>query len=548
MGYEELFMFAGGLGMFIYGMQIMSQGLENAAGNRMKSLLEVLTKNRLLGVALGALITAVIQSSSATTVMVVGFVNAGIMNLTQAMGVIMGANIGTTMTAWIVSMGEWASFLKPSTIAPIAIAIGVVVMMVGKRRATKDVASIVVGFGLLFIGIDNMSGAMSGLKNVPAFTNLFVKMGSSPLLGILVGAGVTAIIQSSSASVGILQSLAVAGLIPFNSAVYIIMGQNIGTCVTAMLSSMGAKKNAKTAALMHLLFNIIGTVIFSVASIAFFQIVNPAWGRDMITATQISTVHTAFNIATTLLLFPASNLIIKLAKKIGNVNEEQLDESIVSLDDRMLQTPTLALQATMHEVGRMADVVKDTLDVARRVLFTKSNEDIRLLRDDEDKVDKLCAGISDYVIKLTRLQISDREHENVARLLQVVSDIERVGDYCENISEFAEEMAENKLSFSEIGAQELKEMIEVCADSYEYAIQAFMENDKEKARKVIEKEVKADELEVKLRTKHIKRLTNQECNTEAGIVFLDTVICLERISDHARNIAEEVLGTEGDDE
>ncbi len=544
MGYEELFLFAGGLGMFIYGMQIMSQGLENAAGNKMKSLLEVLTKNKLMGVALGALITAVIQSSSATTVMVVGFVNAGIMNLTQAIGVIMGANIGTTMTAWIVSMGEWASFLKPSTIAPIAIAIGVVVMMVGKRRATKDVASIVVGFGLLFIGIDNMSSAMSGLKEVPAFTNLFISLGSNPLLGILVGAGVTAIIQSSSASVGILQSLAVAGLIPFNSAVYIIMGQNIGTCVTAMLSSMGAKKNAKTAALMHLLFNIIGTVIFSVASIAFFQIVNPAWGRDMITATQISTVHTVFNIATTLLLFPASNLIIKLAKKIGGVSEEQQDESIVSLDDRMLQTPTLALQATMHEVGRMADLVKDTLDVARRVLFTKTKEDIHLLRDDEDKVDKLCAGISDYVIKLTRLQISDQEHENVARLLQVVSDIERVGDYCENISEFAEEMAENKLNFSEIGTQELKEMMDVCADSYEYAIQAFMENDKEKALKVIEKEKRADELEVTLRTKHIKRLTNQECNTEAGIVFLDTVICLERISDHARNIAEEVLGTE----
>lgn len=545
MGYEELFLFAGGLGMFIYGMQIMSQGLENAAGNKMKSLLEVLTKNKLMGVALGALITAVIQSSSATTVMVVGFVNAGIMNLTQAMGVIMGANIGTTITGWIVSMGEWASFLKPSTLAPVAIAIGVVVMMVGKRRATKDVASIVVGFGLLFVGIDNMSNAMSGLKDVPAFTDLFVKLGSNPLLGIIVGAGVTAIIQSSSASVGILQSLAVAGLIPFNSAVYIIMGQNIGTCVTAMLSSMGAKKNAKTAALMHLLFNIIGTAIFSVASIAFFQIVNPAWGREMITATQISTVHTAFNIATTVLLFPASGLIIKLAKMIGGIkNEEAQDDSVVSLDDRMLQTPTIALQATVREVGRMADLVKDTLDVARRVLFTKTNEDIHLLRDDEDKVDKLCAGITDYAIKITRLQISDQEHENVARLLQVVSDIERVGDYCENISEFAETMADKKLSFSEIGTQELKEMIDVCADSYEYAIQAFMENDREKAMKVIEKERKADELEIKLRAKHIKRLTNQECNTEAGIVFLDTVICLERISDHARNIAEEVLGTE----
>ena len=545
MGYEELFLFAGGLGMFIYGMQIMSQGLENAAGNKMKSLLEVLTKNKLMGVALGALITAVIQSSSATTVMVVGFVNAGIMNLTQAMGVIMGANIGTTITGWIVSMGEWAAFLKPSTLAPIAIAIGVVVMMVGKRRATKDIASVVVGFGLLFIGIDNMSHAMSGLKDVPAFTNLFVKLGSNPLLGILVGAGVTAVIQSSSASVGILQSLAVAGLIPFNSAVYIIMGQNIGTCVTAMLSSMGAKKNAKTAAFMHLLFNIIGTVIFSVASIAFFEIVNPSWGRGMITATQISTVHTAFNIATTVLLFPAAGLIIKLAKMIGGIKSEGTqDDSVVSLDDRMLQTPTIALQATMLEVGRMADLVKDTLDVARRVLFTKTNEDIHLLRDDEDKVDQLCAGITDYAIKITRLQISDQEHENVAHLLQVVSDIERVGDYCENISEFAETMADKKLCFSEMGAQELKEMIEVCADSYEYAIQAFMENDREKALMVIEKERKADELELKLRTKHIKRLANQECNTEAGIVFLDTVICLERISDHARNIAEEVLGTE----
>ncbi len=548
MGYEELFMFAGGLGMFIYGMQIMSQGLENAAGNKMKSLLEVLTKNKFLGVALGALITAVIQSSSATTVMVVGFVNAGIMNLTQAMGVIMGANIGTTITGWIVSIGEWAAFLKPSTIAPIAIAIGVVVMMVGKRRATKDVASIVVGFGLLFIGIDNMSSAMSGLKEVPAFTRLFVSLGSNPLLGILVGAGVTAIIQSSSASVGILQSLAVAGLIPFNSAVYIIMGQNIGTCVTAMLSSMGAKKNAKTAALMHLLFNIIGTVIFSVAAIIFFQIVNPTWGRGMITATQISTVHTAFNIATTVLLFPLSGLIIKLAKMIGRADDESKHDSVVSLDDRMLETPSIALQATVHEVGRMADLVEDTLDVARRVLFTKTSEDIHLLRDNEDKVDKLCAGITDYAIKITRLQISDQEHEDVARLLQVISDIERVGDYCENISEFAETMADKKLSFSEIGAQELKEMIKVCADSYEYAIQAFMENDKEKALKVIEKEIQADELELKLRTKHIKRLTNQECNTETGIVFLDTVICLERISDHARNIAEEVLGTDLDEE
>lgn len=541
MGYEELFLFAGGLGMFIYGMQIMSQGLENAAGNRMKSLLEVLTKNKLMGVALGALITAVIQSSSATTVMVVGFVNAGIMSLTQAMGVIMGANIGTTMTAWIVSMGEWASFLKPSTLAPIAIASGVIVMMVGKRRATKDVASIVVGFGLLFIGIENMSNSMEGLKNVPAFTNLFVELGSNPILGILVGAGVTAIIQSSSASVGILQSLAVAGLIPFNSAVYIIMGQNIGTCVTAMLSSMGAKKNAKTAALMHLLFNIIGTVIFSVASIAFFQLVNPAWGSDMITATQISTVHTAFNIATTILLFPFSNLIIKMAKKISGIKQEENDDTLLSLDDRMLNTPVIALQATIAEVGHMGDKVKDTLEITKRVLFTKNKEDIQLVKEDENLVDQYCSGITDYALKLTGLQISDKEHQHVARLLQILSDMERIGDYCENISEFAETMSDKKLSFSDVGEAGLKEMFEVCVDSYKYAIEGFMEGDRQKALLAIKMERRADELEVELRTKHIKRLAKQECNTEAGIVFLDTLVCLERISDHARNIAEEVF-------
>ena len=541
MGYEELFLFAGGLGMFIYGMQIMSQGLENAAGNKMKSLLEVLTKNKIMGVALGALITAVIQSSSATTVMVVGFVNAGIMNLTQAMGVIMGANIGTTITGWIVSMGEWASFLKPSTLAPIAIAIGVVVMMVGKRRATKDVASIVVGFGLLFVGIDNMSGAMSGLKEVPAFTNLFVELGSNPILGILVGAGVTAIIQSSSASVGILQSLAVAGLIPFNSAVYIIMGQNFGTCVTAMLSSMGAKKNAKTAALMHLFFNIIGTVIFSIAAIAFFQVVNPAWGRGMITATQISTVHTAFNIATTVLLFPFSNFIIKLAKMIGGMKNEEENHTLLSLDDRLLNTPTIALQATIAEMGNMGAKVKDTLEVSKRALFTRNKSDIELVKEDEKLVDQYCSGIMDYALKLTGLQISDKEHQHVARLIQVLSDMERIGDYCENISEFAETMAEKKLAFSDIGTEGLKEMFEVCSDSYIYAIEGFMEQNKQKALLAIKMERKADELEIQLRAKHIKRLTKQECNTEAGIVFLDTLVCLERISDHARNIAEEVF-------
>nr|WP_296267203.1 Na/Pi cotransporter family protein [uncultured Merdimonas sp.] len=533
--------FVGGLGMFIYGMQIMAQGLENAAGSKMKSLLEVLTKNKLMGVLLGAGITAVIQSSSATTVMVVGFVNAGIMNLTQAMGVIMGANIGTTVTGWLVSSVEWAEFLSPARLAPIAVMAGVILMLVGKRRSSKEIASIIVGFGLLFIGITTMSSAVEPLQNSEGFTSLFVTLGNNPLLGILAGTLVTAIIQSSSASVGILQSLAAAGLVPFSAAIYIIMGQNIGTCVTAILSSLGAKRTAKTAALMHLLFNIIGTIIFSTIAILFFQIVDPVWGKGLITQTEISMVHTAFNIGTTVLLFPVSDWIIKLAKKIGRVEENDQDESLVQLDERVLQTPGLALQATVNEVARMGQIVEDALMVAKNVLFTVKDSEIKFLKEEESTVDRLSAGITDYAIKLGALQISEKEHQDVVHLLQIVSDMERISDYCENISEFAETLYEKRTSFSEVGTRQLKEMMEVCTDSYRYALKAFVDQDRSMALKVIEKETQADNLEISLRNQHIQRLANNQCKTEAGIVYLDTLVCLERVSDHARNIAEEVL-------
>ena len=536
--------FVGGLGMFIYGMQIMAQGLENAAGNKMKSLLEVLTKNKFFGVLLGAFITAVIQSSSATTVMVVGFVNAGIMNLTQAMGVIMGANIGTTVTGWLVSSVEWAKMLSPANLAPIAIIIGVVIMLTGKRRSTKDISSIIVGFGILFVGISTMSGAVSPLKESEAFCNIFVTLGKNPFLGILAGTIVTAVIQSSSASVGILQSLAAAGLVPMSAAVYIIMGQNIGTCVTAMLSSVGAKRNAKTAALMHLLFNVIGTVIFSIVAIIFFTVMNPALGENLITQTEISTVHTIFNIGTTVLLFPVSNWIITLAKKLGRVEECTQEDDVVLLDDRMLQTPGIALQSTVTEIVRMGNIVAETLKESKEVLFTKSEETIKSIKEKESVVDKLSAGITDYAIKITALQVSEKEHQDVAHLLQVVSDMERICDYCENISEYAEAMRDKKLEFSEIATEEIKQMMDVCVESYLYAKEAFFEKNSEKAVKVIEKETLADDLEVRLRNKHIKRLANNQCNEETGIFYLDTLVSMERISDHARNIAEEIMNPE----
>ena len=533
--------FVGGLGMFIYGMQIMAQGLENAAGSKMKTMLEALTKNKFFGVLLGALITAVIQSSSATTVMVVGFVNAGIMNLTQAMGVIMGANIGTTVTGWLVSSVEWAKFLSPGNIAPIAVMAGVIVMLTGKRRSTKDIASIIIGFGLLFIGITTMSSAVSPLQESEGFRNIFVALGHNPFLGIIAGALVTAIIQSSSASVGILQSLAAAGLVPFNAAVYIIMGQNIGTCVTAIMSSIGAKKTAKTAAVMHLLFNIIGTIIFSIVGILFFAVINPQAGTGMITQTQISTVHTIFNIGTTIILFPVSDWIIKLAKKIEKEDKTQVDDNKVLLDERMLETPSIALQSVVSEVCRMGNIVKNTMDRSKSVMFTQDYQSILDIKEEENTVDGLCSGITNYVIKLNSLSIDEKEHQHIASLLQIISDVERVSDYCENISEFAETLKERKAKFSDVGKKELEEMIDVCADSFRYAVEALAENSKEKAMKVIEKESQADELEIRLRAEHMKRLANNQCDTDAGIVFLDALVCLERISDHSRNIAEEIL-------
>ena len=546
MDFFDLLKMVGGLALFLYGMNLLGDGLSQASGGRLERILEKLTSNPIKAVLMGAVVTGVIQSSSATTVMVVGFVNSGIMSLKQAVGIIMGANIGTTVTSWILSLAGiesdafWIRMLKPSSFSPILAIVGVGILLFSHKDKLKNAATILVGFAILMFGMDSMSAAVSPLAEVPEFTNLLIKF-QNPVFGVLAGFILTAVIQSSSASVGILQALCMTGAVSFGAAVPIIMGQNIGTCVTAILSSVGAKKNAKTAALMHLIFNIIGTIIFSIIAIAYLSIVNPAWAHGNITQTQISMVHTVFNIVTTVLLFPVSDWIIKLAKKIGHVEEEVQDESVVLLDDRMLETPGIAIQSTVSELVRMGHVVADSLEVARKVMFERKEEQIAFLKEEESKVDRLSAGITSYAIKLSTLQINEREHEEVAHMLQIVSDMERISDYCENISEFAESLLEKQVDFSEVGVEHLNKMLDVCIASYLYALEAFESNDRESALKTIEKETEADGLEISLRAKHIKRLTNQQCNTEAGVVFLDSLVCLERISDHARNIAEEVL-------
>lgn len=536
--------FIGGLAMFIYGMNIMADGLQHAAGSKMKKILEVLTQNKLMGIALGALVTAIIQSSSATTVMVVGFVNAGLMNLTQAISVIMGANIGTTITGWLVSAGEWAKMFSPSTLAPIAVMVGVIITLVGKRQQSKDVAGIIIGFGILFIGMNTMSDAVYPLRESEVFRTAFVSMGSNPFLGILVGAGVTAIIQSSSASQGILLSLASAGLVPTNAAVFIIMGQNIGTCVTAILSSVGASKNAKCVGTMHLTFNIIGTVIFSILAMLLFARLDPSYGEGIINMTQISFIHTVFNVGTTVILMPFSGYIIKFAMKVNGLKavETKSDEAeLVHLDKRMMSTPSVAVEGAKLETIRMGRIARENLSLALSTLSDHDEEKMADVKQREFVIDKLCDNISKYLIDLCMLHLSDKDNEMVTSLLNTVSDMERVGDHAENIVELAEEMKQEGISFSDTALEELNEMSTTTLGAYDNAVKALELDDITYAVKTSFLEDRVDAMEKKLRAGHIERLSNAECSVNAGIHFIDLLGNLERVSDHAMNIAQVVL-------
>lgn len=536
--------FIGGLAMFIYGMNIMADGLQHAAGSKMKKILEVLTQNKLIGIALGALVTAIIQSSSATTVMVVGFVNAGLMNLTQAISVIMGANIGTTITGWLVSAGEWAKMFSPSTLAPIAVMVGVIITLVGKRQQSKDVAGIIIGFGILFIGMNTMSDAVYPLRESEVFKTAFISMGSNPFLGILVGAGVTAIIQSSSASQGILLSLASAGLVPTNAAVFIIMGQNIGTCVTAILSSVGASKNAKCVGTMHLTFNIAGTIIFSILAMFLFARLDPSYGEGIINMTQISFIHTVFNVGTTIILMPFSGYIIKFAMKVNGLKavETKSDEAeLVHLDKRMMSTPSVAVEGAKLETIRMGRIARENLSLALSTLSDHDEEKMADVKQREFVIDKLCDNISKYLIDLCMLHLSDKDNEMVTSLLNTVSDMERVGDHAENIVELAEEMKQEGISFSDTALEELNEMSTTTLGAYDNAVKALELDDITYAVKTSFLEDQVDAMEKKLRAGHIERLSNAECSVNAGIHFIDLLGNLERVSDHAMNIAQVVL-------
>ena len=529
----------GGLGLFLYGMHIMAAGLQKAAGSKLKKVLEILTKNRFIGVIVGALVTAVIQSSSATTVMVVGFVNAGLMNLTQAVGIIMGANIGTTSTSWIVSS---ADFLKTDTLAPIAVFIGAAMILFGKKTKTHQIGEIIIGFGVLFIGISMMTAGVEPLSKLDGFKVAFRECGKNPVLGVLVGAGVTALIQSSSASVGILIALAANGLVTVDAAVYIIMGQNIGTCATALLSSVGASKNAKGAAYIHLLFNVIGSVIFSVLAVIFFKFY-PNIGAIAITPLIISVIHSGFNVANTFFMFPFGGVLVKIAGIMCRTSKGKVDEDseILHLDDRILNTPSIAIASCIKEIVHLGNMSSKNLNLACEAVLTKNHESIDKIYEREEKIDNLTKAITRYLVKLCNSDITSEENAYITSLFHTVHDIERIGDHCENLAEFTETLITDNIDFSENAKIELTDMFDETKKCVQNAVIALRDNNIEYAEKVIKEEERVDEFERTLRQKHIERLAANECSPMVGVTFLDIITNIERVADLALNVGQVVI-------
>ena len=530
----------GGLCLFLFGMNVMGDALERRAGGSLNKILAKLTKNKLTGFLTGLGVTGIIQSSSATTVMVVGFVNSGIMTLKQSISVIMGANIGTTVTAWILSLGGisgdslFIKLLKPSSFTPVLALIGTILLMFSKSGKKKDTGTILLGFATLMFGMETMTGSVSGLAEIEEFKNMFLIF-RNPILGVLAGTVLTAIIQSSSASVGILQALAVTGQVSYGAAIPIIMGQNIGTCVTAMLSSVGTTKNAKRAAVVHLSFNVIGTVIWLTVFGIVSAVFKPALLNMPATLPGIAVTHSLFNIACTALLLPASSLLEKLAMKL--VPDSGSEVKISELDERLLATPPIALERCGVLVKKMAELSVTSLKESMNMLFGYDSHTADEIRENEDKADHYEDILGTYLVKLSGHQISDSDSCTVSKLLKAIGDFERISDHSVNIVESAEEINQKQIAFSETARSEIEVMCSAVSEILTISYNAFMNNSVETAKTVEPLEQVIDGLKKKLRNNHIARLKKGDCSIEAGFVWADLLTNLERVADHCSNVA-----------
>ena len=542
----------GGLALFLYGMHLLGEGLEKMSGGRLERILEKLTSNPLKGVLLGAAVTAVIQSSSATTVMVVGFVNSGIMKLSQAISIIMGANIGTTMTAWILSLTSiegdsiFMQLLKPTNFTTVLALIGVVFIMFLKSEKKKNLGMILVGFAILMVGMDTMSGAVEGLRDVPEFTNILL-MFSNPILGLLAGAVLTAIIQSSSASVGILQALCMTGKVPFATALPIIMGQNIGTCVTALISAIGAKTNAKRAALVHLYFNLVGTTVFMIAFYSLNAFLDFAFLDKAADPAGIATVHTCFNVFATLLLLPFSKLLEKLAiltvKEKKDKAKEKFEQQLQLLDERFLDTPALAVEHCRVVANHMAEISMEALDCSLDLLKGYDEAMAAKVYELESEVDQFEDHLGQYLVKLSSKDLSVKDSAILSMLLHSIGDMERISDHAVNIVEGAEEMHQKEMAFSDEAAKEIATFAEAVREILRLSLNSFMREDMEEAVLVEPLEEVVDDLKDELKKRHVKRLREGKCTIELGFVLSDLTNNFERVADHCSNIAACLIQT-----
>lgn len=545
----NLFLFIGGLGMFLYGMHVMAEGTQKSVGSKMKDFLGMLTSNRLKAVLVGTLITGIIQSSGATTVMVVGFVSAGLMTLSQAVGVIMGANIGTTVTAWIVSLsqiGDSMKFLNPEFYAPVLIGIGAGIIMFSKSDTKKNRAEIIIGFGLLFHGLKFMSESVAPYTDAPIFATVFTTLGTNPFLGILAGAVVTALLQSSSVSVGILQMLAGNGLIMTNAAIFITLGENIGSCVTAMLSSIGGSRDARRAAVIHLSFNMIGALLFTVISILLFAL-KPTLAHYHISPVQISMFHTGFKLTMTVLLFPFGEQLVKLSgmlvpeKQALLTGEKKEEELVTHLDPRIFEQPAIAVAALSNAVATMGKLTLRNVERACEVCFTQDEAVIAEIFETEKKINAMNRELSEYLIKANTLPVNDHQRLVVADLFNTLTDLERSGDHAENVAKEVQLLMTRQLTLSETGKKDLRDMTDAVQEAFRCAVKAREERSVTSARKVSACEDLVDSLRDEQKERHMDRLSRGECKPEAGLVFIEIIDNLERISDHAQNMAEYIM-------
>ena len=531
----------GGLCLFLFGMNLMGQALEKRAGGKMRTLLGKMTGRKMIGFLTGLGITAVIQSSSATTVMVVGFVNSGLLTLRQAINVIMGANVGTTVTAWLLSLGGissgalWVKLLKPSSFTPVLALIGIVLYMFCKSSKKKDTGMILLGFATLMYGMETMTGAVSGLKDVPGFQKLFLTF-TNPALGVLAGAVLTAIIQSSSASVGILQALAVTGQVSYGAAIPIIMGQNIGTCVTALLSAIGTNKNARRAAVVHLMFNIIGTVVWLSAFSLVRLLFAPALLAQPATMFGIAIAHSVFNVLCTALLLPLSGMLEKLALWIVPETKKG-EEQTTLLDERLLATPPLALERCHELVTRMAEDAGAALKASLETVKKFDPQAAWRIREDENRTDQYEDAVSTYLIRLSAEPLNQADSEETTAMLKYIGDFERIADHAVDILKSAEEMRDKEISFSPEAAREMDVLMRAVEEILTLTFRAFHKNDAQLASRVEPLEQVIDTLKEELRTRHILRMTKGECSAEAGFVWSDLLTSLERTADHCSNVA-----------